>query len=124
MENASKALIISGAMLISILLISIGLILFNSAKGVVDQGTEATKIVERETFNSNFTKYCGDKVLGTNVKSLQNAVKSYNSANDPDVTLTLSGITTIYPNKYYKVYVPETGYAQGYITSITVEAVN
>lgn len=41
MENASKALIIAGAVLISILLISLGIIMFNSSKGTSDQAGEA-----------------------------------------------------------------------------------
>lgn len=36
MENASKALIIAGAILISILLISVGILVFNSTSGVTD----------------------------------------------------------------------------------------
>ena len=122
MENASKALIIAGSILISILLISVGLIVFNSTKGVVDQGKEASKLMEKEAFNSNFTKYCGDKVLGTNVRSLQNFVDSYNSANGA-IAVTLNTPTTIYPNKYYKVYVPYSAYKDGYIVSITVEPI-
>ena len=37
MENASKALIIAGAILISILLISLGIIMFNASKGTTNQ---------------------------------------------------------------------------------------
>ena len=36
MENASKALIIAGAILISILLISVGILVFNSTRGFTD----------------------------------------------------------------------------------------
>ena len=35
MENASKALIIAGAILLSILLISLGILVYNNAKGTV-----------------------------------------------------------------------------------------
>lgn len=41
MENASKALIIAGAILISILLISLGIIMFNSSKSTTDQASQA-----------------------------------------------------------------------------------
>lgn len=41
MENASKALIIAGAILISILLISAGILIFNSGSGISDD-SEAT----------------------------------------------------------------------------------
>lgn len=39
MENASKALIIAGAILVSILLISLGIVMFNSSKGTTDQSS-------------------------------------------------------------------------------------
>lgn len=117
MENASKALIMAGAILIAILLISAGLIILNSTKGVTEQGGRAAKTLEVETFNSQFTKYCGDRVLGSKVKDLQNFVNSYKSANT-EANINVIGITTIIPNKYYKV--EDTGYDKGYITQITV----
>ena len=40
MENASKALIIAGAILISILLISLGIVMFNASKGTTGQATD------------------------------------------------------------------------------------
>ena len=40
MENASKALIIAAAILISILLISLGLMAFNSSKDTSDQAKD------------------------------------------------------------------------------------
>ncbi len=46
MENASKALIIAGAILISILLISLGIIMFNSSKGTTDQATSTANAME------------------------------------------------------------------------------
>lgn len=120
MENASKALVMAGAILISILLISVGLIMFNSTKGVAEQSGKAAETIEIETFNSQFTKYCGDRVLGSKVKDLQNFVASYKSANsETNIEVTIdSSITTIIPNKYYKV--EATSYEEGYVTVITV----
>ena len=45
MENASKALIIAGAILISILLISVGILVFNSTKGVTDNAEKAGDVM-------------------------------------------------------------------------------
>ena len=57
MENASKALIIAGAILLSILLISLGIMIFNQAQDSLDgNGMNQAKIT---TFNSQFTKYEG-----------------------------------------------------------------
>ena len=47
MENASKALIIAGAILIAILLISLGIIMFNSSKGTTDQATGTANAMEQ-----------------------------------------------------------------------------
>ena len=57
MENASKALIIAGAILLSILLISLGIVIFNQAKDVVS-GSGMTQ-AEQQSFNAKFTQYQG-----------------------------------------------------------------
>jgi len=46
MENASKALIIAGAILISILLISLGIMMFNSSKGTTDQAASTANALQ------------------------------------------------------------------------------
>ena len=51
MENASKALIIAGAILISILLVSLGIIMFKNSKGVTDQAENTANLL-----NSSATK--------------------------------------------------------------------
>jgi len=120
MENASKALIIAGAILIAILLISAGIMVLNSTKGVMDEGKKASKIIEVEQYNSHFKRYCGEKVLGSNVIELRNFIQSYNSANEQDVILDNS-VGTINPRMYYKVSVPSDGYDNGYIIKIKIE---
>ena len=75
MENASKALIIAGAILLSILLISLGIMIFNQAQDTVTNSgmTEA----ELTSFNNKFLKYEG-KQKGSRVKSMIQDVKSSN----------------------------------------------
>lgn len=68
MENASKALIIAGAILLSILIIALGIFIFNAAKGAVN--TDSLDATEIETFNQQFTMYEGDRVNGSSVKEL------------------------------------------------------
>ena len=58
MENASKALIIAGAILLSILLISLGIMVYNNAKGTVNDANLDTESIQ--TFNGKFTQYCGN----------------------------------------------------------------
>lgn len=43
MENASKALLIAGAILICIVLINVGMMIVSSATDVVDSSTDTTK---------------------------------------------------------------------------------
>jgi len=78
MENASKALIIAGAILISILLITIGIVLINSGRDVVDTGTAGMTSQKIQTFNSQFTAYEGTK-KGSELKGLANVVRSSNA---------------------------------------------
>lgn len=81
MENASKALIIAGAILIAILLISIGIILVNSGKDITETGTAGMNSQKIQTFNSKFTAYEGTKT-GAEVRSLISAVQASNATDD------------------------------------------
>lgn len=81
MENASKALIIAGAILIAILLISIGIILVNSGKDITETGTAGMSSQKIQTFNSQFTAYEGKKT-GSEVRSLISAVQASNATDD------------------------------------------
>jgi hypothetical protein len=89
MENASKALIIAGAILLSILIIALGIYVFSMAKGTIN--TTSLDELEISNFNTEFTMYEG-KQLGSNVKTLLNKVLSNASENAesaerlPDVT--------------------------------------
>ena len=76
MENASKALIIAGAILLAILLISLGIMIFTQAQDTVS-GSGMTE-AEVTAFNQKFTKYEGT-VKGSIVKSLIQEVNANNS---------------------------------------------
>ena len=69
MENASKALIIAGAILIALLIISLGIFTFNkmsdSAKKIANLDKE-----EIQAFNSKLTPYTGENISGSQVNSL------------------------------------------------------
>ena len=55
MENASKALIIAGAILISILLISLGILIYNQAQSAVQDG--GMDEMQLASFNGKFLQY-------------------------------------------------------------------
>ena len=71
MENASKALIIAGAILLSILLISLGIMIYNQAQDTVNNSGMSQ--AELQAFNNKFLKYEGTRT-GSEVKALINEV--------------------------------------------------
>ncbi len=92
MENASKALIIAGAILLAILLITLGIYIFQQAQSTVNNSGMSQ--AEIQTFNSQFTKYEGEKVKGSSVKSLIQEVNVNNSQDESNEhQITVSGVT-------------------------------
>lgn len=78
MENASKALIIAGAILLSILIISLGIMVYNNAKNTVGSATLSKQ--EIETFNSQWQAYSGNNKTASEVKTMVQAVIASNAA--------------------------------------------
>ena len=76
MENASKALIIAGAILLAILLISLGIMIFSQAQDTVNNSGMSQ--AEIESFNSKFLKYEGTR-KGSVVKTMVNEVIASNA---------------------------------------------
>lgn len=69
MENATKALLIAAAVLVAILIISLGLVVYNMAEESVNNNSSLSA-QEIQAFNDQFTQYEGDNVRGTRVNSL------------------------------------------------------
>lgn len=133
MENASKALIIAGAILLSILLISLGLVVYNQAKNTI--GSINLDQQQKQAFNAKFENYQGDNLLGTKVNEMFQLVISSNQAETDansgatiEVTvgqnkiIDASGLVSgqrafVTPGKKYDV---TFGYNQGIVNTITV----
>ena len=93
MENASKALIIAGAILLAILIISLGILIYNQASGIVTNNSMSE--VDINTFNSKFTQYGGEQ-RGSAVRALIQQVQSSNAV--PENTnrqVQLAGVTSL-----------------------------
>ena len=69
MENASKALLIAGAILLCILIIAIGMFIYNSAQSTITESLNSMSTQEIEAFNNQFSTYEGLQD-GTQLKSL------------------------------------------------------
>ena len=126
MENASKALIIAGAILLAILLISLGILIFNQAQDTVNNNGMSQ--AEITSHNNKFLKYEGIQ-KGTIVKSMINEILTENESVDQDISITLikkdgsregsiDGTSLILPSSSYKV--EATNYSAGYISAITI----
>ena len=76
MENASKALIIAGAILLAILIISLGIMIYQQASGVVNNNSMSE--VDISSFNTRFTQYQGDNIRGAQVNALLEQVRQNN----------------------------------------------
>ena len=126
MENASKALIIAGAILLAILLISLGIIIFSQAQDTVDNSgmTQA----EVQTFNGQLVKYEGEQ-KGTVVKTMiQEVLAINNNGSGYTITVTVDGgaMSTTNPTKdinnadTYKVDLGYDTTGTGRVNTITV----
>lgn len=133
MENASKALIIAGSILIAILVISLGIVIFNnfgnSAKNMANMDKQ-----EIAAFNSKITPYLGDNISGTQVNTLLQYCLSVNmSAKQSGNTyqaITVSGVAELNPDStsynkvktgsqvFYKVEAMQND--NGLLTNITI----
>ena len=128
MENASKALIIAGAVLVAIVIISMGVYLISSNQKTVEIGAETADTVAINTFNATFEKYSG-KIKGSTLKQLYIDVKTSNSKLEDSRKITINGKQTtqdlstaqsnINPYTEYKVSIDY--YDNGYVSTITVD---
>ena len=128
MGNASKALIIAGAILISILLISVGILVMNSTGNMQDQVSSSADSMAIETFNSQFLSYETDTNSAAQIRTLISKVNASNASNDATTSAdekyvevawgTGLSASTLKSTKRYTVTV---GYATtGYINKLTI----
>lgn len=89
MENATKALLIAAAVLIAILIISLGIVVYNMASETISSVNFSDQ--EITAFNDKFDQYAGDNVRGSEVNAMLKTVLESNmksSAEDIDSTAT------------------------------------
>ena len=77
MENASKALLMAGAILISLIVISAFVFAYRDLTSVKRQEAENQKVEEIAEFNKSFESYEKD-LNGTQIFSLANKIQDYN----------------------------------------------
>lgn len=129
MENATKALLIAAAVLISILVISIGLIVFRMASGTIQEAN--LNKAEIASFNGEFEAFEGKTVSGAKVNAMLRTVLSHNTVTTDagrkisvtgDITLSTSAtaLPTTMADTGRSYTVSCTIGDAGYITTISV----
>ena len=130
MENASKALIIAGAILISIILISIGMMVISSGNILVGRAQTTMDEQDISAFNAKFLNYAG-RQRGSTVKQLmQTVISSNTNADGQKVEVDFDGeddpqtiMATVGPSTYYVISFEIAGDDQpnpGIVTGITI----
>ena len=132
MENATKALIISAAVLIAIVLIAVGIKILSSTQGVTNEVDKVSDAMGKSVFNSQFTDYEGTAVKGSEVREVLNKVAAtwrgnssrnvsaivngttYSSANDIATARASISITSTYT-------VTVQYDSNGFVSSVTVQ---
>lgn len=121
MENASKALLIAGSVLVVIVLIAVGMRILNSTAGASESAKKTMDSTAITNFNMQFVNKgvsltSNVTVTGSQALALQQAVLASNAVNK---THQISGNVTsteIVISKKYYIYKPGT--KDGYINKI------
>lgn len=128
MENASKALLIAGSVLIVLLLIGVGMLIYSRATGVIDTAASTMNSQEIQAFNSQFTPFEGTQ-KGSSIRSLISKVIASNATYTDARTVKVNGkysaqdLSNISKdiNTLKSYTVTFTNYNNGTVTEITVE---
>jgi len=91
MENATKALLIAAAVLVVILIISLGIGIFNSASEQIDNAGNLSEY-EIQKFNEKFTKYVGENLSAADVNALVKTAFNHNCIQEDASTRVRVGL--------------------------------
>ena len=77
MENATKALLIAGAVLVALLLISIAISVVNSGSGSTEQASSSMESTSVYAFNQPYLSLTSKSASGSSAKFLANKILVY-----------------------------------------------
>lgn len=116
MENATKALIMAGGLLIAILVLGLLVVGYRNISDYQQSATNLKKDQQLSTFNNGFTQYVRDDLVGTDVISLVNKVFDYNQKTggvgeiDYSYKITLKINMHNFKDKYLTNYITQSSY--------------
>lgn len=105
MENASKALIMAGSILISLMVIGALLLMFNNLSNYQKTGTQDTREAQVIAFNNQYETYNRKNVRGSDLYSLLSRVIDYNRRKSTQGTGEDSGKELAYQPMTITVYI-------------------
>lgn len=108
MENASKALLMAGGILIAIIIISLLLIMFNQIGNYQKSQNNDSKEAQLAAFNRDFERYTEDEIKGVDIISLINKVHDYNTKQEAVISGT-STTTSTYIDYNIKIELTVSG---------------
>lgn len=111
MENATKALLIAGSVLIAILLIAMGVRIFSSTSSTVESSEATMQATAITTFNTQFAGYLNKQLTASQASTLVQKIIASNAVNSHKVKFNGSeNIPTTANAGTYKATVDSTGY--------------
>lgn len=108
MENASKALLMAGGILIAILILSIGVYLFTTYSKIGTTYSDTVESSEKIKFNTNFTKFEGrTDITVQEIVSIINFASNYKENNQINVKVCVKGVDYTSENKDLVVFIKD-----------------
>ncbi len=132
MENASKALIMAGGILLALIVIGAFILMYNNLSAYQKIGVTDKKEAQTIEFNNQFTTYIRNDVRGSDMISLLNRIADYNTRKGAnaegfqEMEILVSGIDVNnlkYDTKNDEDFIKES-YTQENISTLLKEATN
>jgi hypothetical protein len=121
MDNASKALIMAGAILLAVAIVGLGMFLFGQATGVVNLSIGQIDALGVTGVNSTLQRYEGRNVRGSEIIELVNWIDAVNARDAMPDDITVTGGTGIVNTRTYTVTCGKDA-DTGYINAVTIAA--
>ncbi len=127
MDNASKALIMAGAILISIAIVGVGVYIFSSTSNIGNTAGQQMDATQAQMTNSNLRQYEGSRIKGAQIEELREYIKVLNTNKTfpADITYdTTSGdtdaTTSLTASALYTVSFSDTN-SDSYYDQVTIK---
>lgn len=102
MENATKALLIAGAVLIAIIMVSIAIYLYSLYSNQAEEYSQIISATELQKFNSKFEAYIGrENITPQEIVSVVNLAEQYNNQVEIYIGLTRLQFTQAYTQEMF-----------------------